>query len=65
MSPTGLTPPLPSTLRPSMAVSMLPPLPEIQSERIRRQIFTHPSLVGGQRNDFQAPDNDPSPDNEE
>ncbi|KAI0246928.1 ribonuclease III domain-containing protein [Lactifluus subvellereus] len=65
MSSAGLIPPLPSTPRPSMTVSILPPLPAIQSERIRRQIFTHPSLVGGHRDDFQAFESDPSPDNEE
>jgi len=42
-----------------------PPLPAIQSERIEEQIFIHPSLVWGHRDDFQAPESHPSPDNEE
>jgi len=49
---------------PSFTVDLLPPLPKIQSERIRKRIFTHSSLAD-YRHDFQAPENDPSTDNEE
>ena len=47
------------------AVGKLPPLPEIRSERIRKCIFTHSSLATSHRYDFQAPESDPSTDNEE
>ena len=49
---------------PSFTVDILPPLPKIQSERIRKRVFTHRSLAD-HRYDFQAPENDPSTDNEE
>ncbi len=40
-------------------------LPEIRSEQIRKRIFTHSSLAENHRYNFQAPESDPSPDNEE
>ncbi|KAI9447319.1 ribonuclease III domain-containing protein [Russula earlei] len=40
-------------------------LPQIRSERIRDRIFTHSSLAVRPRYDFQAPESDPSADNEE
>ena len=49
---------------PSFTVDILPPLPEIQSERIRKSVFTHCSLAD-HRYDFQGPENDLSTDNEE
>ena len=49
---------------PSFTVNELPPPPRIQSELIRKRVFTHCSLAD-YRYDFQAPENDPSTDNEE
>jgi len=43
----------------------MPSLPEIRSEQIRMRIFTHNSLAEDQRYNFQAPESDLSPDNEE
>ena len=53
----------PST--PSISIGILPPLPKIRSGQIRKRIFTHSSLAGESRYDFQAPESDPSADNEE
>jgi hypothetical protein len=49
----------------SIPVGILPPLPKIRSEQIRKRIFTHSSLAGENRYGFQAPESDPSTDNEE
>ena len=57
--PSSLSPPP----DPGFTVDILP-LPKIQSERIRKRIFTHSSLAD-YRYDFQVPENDPSTDNEE
>jgi F-box-like len=49
---------------PSFAIGPPPPLPNIHSERIKRRVFTHSSL-SDRRYAFQAPESDPSSDNEE
>ena len=49
----------------SVAIGKLPPLPKIRSGRIRKRVFTHCSLAGENKYDFQAPESDPSTDNEE
>ncbi|KAI0246929.1 ribonuclease III domain-containing protein [Lactifluus subvellereus] len=54
--------PLPSP-EPDFALGILPTLPTIQSEEIRKQVFTHSSMVTGQRRNFQAPQSDPGFDN--
>jgi hypothetical protein len=43
----------------------MPSLPEIRFDQIRMRIFTHNSLAEDQRYNFQAPESDASPDNEE
>jgi len=43
----------------------LPPLPKIQSERIRRRVFTHRSLTSGHGLSSQPPEGHPNTDNEE
>ena len=48
-----------------VAIGKLPPLPKIRSGRIRKRVFTHCSLAGENKYDFQAPESDPSTDNEE
>jgi len=58
--PSSRSPPTGS----SFTVDILPSLPKIQSEQIRKRVFTHSSLAG-YRHDFQAPENNPSTDNEE
>jgi len=50
---------------PNVEASIIPLLPKIQSQQIRKRIFTHRSLAAGHSHDFQAPENDPSTDNEE
>ncbi|THV08185.1 ribonuclease III [Dendrothele bispora CBS 962.96] len=42
----------------------LPPLPDIQSNEVRDQAFTHRSLYGRPGHLFEDPPDDPSPDNE-
>ncbi|KAH9965585.1 hypothetical protein BJV74DRAFT_295890 [Russula compacta] len=65
MSSIGLPSPRLPPSRLSDAVAKLPPLPEIRSEQIRKRIFTHSSPAISRRYDFQAPESDPSTDNEE
>ncbi|KAH9979714.1 ribonuclease III domain-containing protein [Russula compacta] len=65
MSSIAVPSPHSSPTCPDVATAMLPPLPEIQSEQIRKRIFTHSSLAVSHRYDFQAPESDPSADNEE
>ncbi|KAF8495966.1 ribonuclease III domain-containing protein [Russula emetica] len=55
----------PSSASPSVAIGILPPLPKIRSGGISKRVFTHSSLAGENRYDFQAPQSDPSTDNEE
>ena len=50
---------------PSVPIGILPPLPKIRSEQIRKRVFTHSSLAGENKYGFQAPESDPSTDNEE
>ena len=54
-----------SSKLPSVPIGILPPLPKIQSGQIRKRTFTHGSLAGENKYDFQAPESDPSTDNEE
>ncbi|KAI5124848.1 hypothetical protein M0805_007282 [Coniferiporia weirii] len=42
----------------------LPPLPHIQSKDVRLHVFTHRSVYGRSRHDFEDLPNDPAPDNE-
>jgi hypothetical protein len=42
----------------------LPPLPPIQDDRTRRQVFTHKSFYGRPTREFEARPTDPRPDNE-
>ncbi|KAJ3851733.1 ribonuclease III [Lentinula lateritia] len=42
----------------------LPPLPQFQSEDIRRQVFTHRSFYGRPNHIFEDHPDDPAPDNE-
>jgi hypothetical protein len=42
-----------------------PPLPEIQSEQTREQIFTHSSVTARRRGEFEVPPDNPNRDNEE
>lgn len=65
MSSAEHTSPNTSPKPPSIAIGKLPPLPEIRSRWIRKRVFTHSSLAGENRYDFQAPQSDPSTDNEE
>ncbi|KAL6309804.1 ribonuclease III domain-containing protein [Sparassis latifolia] len=51
-------------LRPSLGPEGLPPLPEIYSDAIRRQIFTHRSYYARPTHIFEDAPYDPSPDNE-
>jgi hypothetical protein len=58
----------PSPAFPSVVIEELPPIPIIQSEEILKRVFTHSSLAavaGENRYNFQAPQSDPSTDNEE
>jgi hypothetical protein len=48
----------------SVPIGILPPLPKIRSEQIRKRVFAHSSLAG-EKYGFQAPESDPSTDNEE
>ncbi|KAI9450204.1 hypothetical protein BJY52DRAFT_1357840 [Lactarius psammicola] len=58
--------PTPSSSTLSIAVTdTLPPLPKIQSAQTREQIFTHSSLTARRRGEFEAPQDNPSRDNEE
>ena len=60
--PSTLSSPAP----PGNPVDMPPPLPEIQSEQIRKRIFTHSSsLAKCHKHAFQAPEGDVPVDNEE
>lgn len=55
----------PSALHPVFnATYPFPPLPEINSEQIRRQVFTHRSFYGRPNHIFEDLPQDPSPDNE-
>ncbi|KAH9980757.1 ribonuclease III domain-containing protein [Russula compacta] len=65
MSPPGATAGHFSPISSSEGDVILPPLPEVQSEQISKRIFTHSSLAGNRGYDFQAPESDPSTDNEE
>jgi hypothetical protein len=66
MSSTGHPSLLSSPTASSFAADLLPPLPEIWSEQIRKRIFTHSSgLPRGHKHAFQAPEADPPADNEE
>ena len=49
----------------SIPLGILPPLPKVRSGPIRIRVFTHSSLAGENKYDFQAPESDPSADNEE
>ena len=42
----------------------MPPLPEIQSEQLRLQVFTHRSFFARPTHVFDDMPDDPSPDNE-
>lgn len=42
----------------------MPPLPEIQSEQLRLQVFTHRSFFARPTHVFEDMPDDPSPDNE-
>ena len=65
MSSTDHSSPHSSSKLPSVAIGILPPLPKIRSLQIRKRTFTHGSLAGENKYDFQAPESDPSTDNEE
>ena len=65
MFSTENTSPHPSPANPNVPIGILPPLPNIQTGRIRERIFTHSSLAAENRYEFQAPQSDPSTDNEE
>ena len=62
MSSVGHPSPLSSATFPRNPVGILPPLPEIRSEQIRKRIFT---LAKGHKHPFQAPRGDFPEDNEE
>ncbi|KAI0340803.1 ribonuclease III [Trametopsis cervina] len=51
-------------LRPYIDPANLPPLPEIQSDEIRKQVFTHRSYFARPTHVFEDTAHDPSPDNE-
>lgn len=65
MSPPGTTPGHSFPTSSDEGDRILPPLPKVQSEQILKRIFTHSSLAGSRKYDFQAPESDPSTDNEE
>ncbi|KAF8476293.1 ribonuclease III domain-containing protein [Russula ochroleuca] len=65
MSSTEYSSPHSSSKLPSVAIGILPPLPKIRSGQIRKRTFNHGSLAGENKYDFQAPESDPSTDNEE
>jgi len=65
MPSTENTSPQPSPAYPNVSIGILPPLPNIRTGRIWKRIFTHSSLAGENRYEFQAPQSDPSTDNEE
>jgi len=50
---------------PNAAVDELPPLPEIRSEQLAQQIFTHCGLSARREHPFQAPGENANADNEE
>lgn len=55
----------PSVLHPVYdAAHPFPPLPEIKSDSIRTQVFTHRSFYGRPNHVFEDLPLDPSPDNE-
>ncbi|KZT71545.1 ribonuclease III [Daedalea quercina L-15889] len=51
-------------LMPNISPEALPPLPEIQSEEIRLQVYTHRSYAARPTHRFEDLPDDPSPDNE-
>jgi len=57
-SPPSVLPPMFNTANPP------PPLPNINSEPIQRQVFTHRSFYGRPNHVFEDLPQDPSPDNE-
>jgi ribonuclease-3 len=60
-----LLPSPPSVLHPEFnATHPFPPLPKINSEAIRRQVFTHRSFYARPNHVFEDLPQDPSPDNE-
>ncbi|KAF8468677.1 hypothetical protein DFH94DRAFT_685490 [Russula ochroleuca] len=65
MSSTEHSSPHSSPTLPSVATGTLPSLPKIRSGQIGKLVFTHGSLAGENKYDFQAPESDPSTDNEE
>ena len=65
MSFTKDSSPHSSPENPNVSIGILPPLPEIRSRWIRKLVFTHGSLPGENKYVFQAPESDPSTDNDE
>ncbi|EGO27930.1 hypothetical protein SERLADRAFT_462219 [Serpula lacrymans var. lacrymans S7.9] len=53
-----------SALKPEIKPEDIPPLPEIQAEAIKVQVFTHRSYYARPNHVFEDHPNDPSPDNE-
>lgn len=51
-------------LRPRIDVEHLPPLPDIQSDELLKQVFTHRSVHARPTAMFEDSRDDPSPDNE-
>ena len=51
-------------LRPKVDSGRLPPLPEIRSDEIRLQVYTHRSYAARPTHRFEDLPDDPSPDNE-
>ena len=53
-----------SLSRPRIDVEQLPPLPDILSDELRKQVFTHRSVHARPSAIFEDSRDDPSPDNE-
>ncbi|KAI0268568.1 ribonuclease III domain-containing protein [Russula aff. rugulosa BPL654] len=65
MSSTQHPSPHPPPASLSVTTGILPRLPKIRSGPIWKRVFTQSSLAGKKRYNFQAPQSDPSADNEE
>ena len=65
VSSVGHPNPLSSAAFPRNTVDILPPLPEIRSEQIKKSIFTHSSSLTKDKHAFQTPQGNPPADNEE